>query len=203
MAEAIYDLECHTEERENVHKEEHADRPREPEGRRRRGRHASAVHGAPVNVALRPMEDHDLDTIFEQTTDAEAVRMAAFTSENQFDRGAFLDRMSRIRADQAVWHRVIEVDGAVAGTIGSFHMDNRREVTYWIDRRQWGNGIASAALQLLLAEIDERPIYGRAASDNAGSLRVLEKAGFRRVGVDRGYAPGRGEEIEETILRLD
>jgi RimJ/RimL family protein N-acetyltransferase len=46
-------------------------------------------------------------------------------------------------------------------------------------------------------------VYARAASDNVGSLRVLEKAGFRPVGVDRGFAPGRGEEIEETILRLD
>ena len=35
-----------------------------------------------------------------------------------------------------------------------------------------------------------------------GSLRVLEKAGFRRVGVNRDFAPGRGEEIEGTILRL-
>jgi RimJ/RimL family protein N-acetyltransferase len=32
---------------------------------------------------------------------------------------------------------------------------------------------------------------------------VLEKAGFRRVGVNRDFAPGRGEEIEETILCLD
>ena len=28
-------------------------------------------------------------------------------------------------------------------------------------------------------------------------------AGFRRIGVNRDFAPGRGEEIEETILRLD
>ena len=35
-----------------------------------------------------------------------------------------------------------------------------------------------------------------------GSLRVLEKAGFRLVGVNRDFAPGRGEEIEGTILRL-
>ncbi len=66
-----------------------------------------------------------------------------------------------------------------------------------------GEGIASAALRILLDEIAERPLYARAASDNVGSLRVLEKAGFRRVGVNRGFAVGRGEEIEETILRLD
>lgn len=156
-----------------------------------------------MNVSLRPLEDRDLDAIFQQVTDPEAVRMAAFTAEDQADRRAFLARMSRLRSDTSVWHRVIVVDGAVAGTIGSFHIDDQREVTYWVDRTQWGKGIASAALQILLAEIAERPIYGRAASDNVGSLRVLEKAGFRRVGVDRGFAPGRGEEIEETILRLD
>jgi RimJ/RimL family protein N-acetyltransferase len=38
---------------------------------------------------------------------------------------------------------------------------------------------------------------------NIGSLRVPQKAGFRRIGVNRDFAPGRGEEIEETILRLD
>ena len=41
------------------------------------------------------------------------------------------------------------------------------------------------------------------AWDNLRSLRVLEKAGFRRIGVNRDFASGRGEEIEETILRLD
>ena len=111
--------------------------------------------------------------------------------------------MSRLRADTSVSHRVIEVDGEVAGTIGSFRIDDQPEVTYWIDRTQWGRGIATAALAILLAETAERPLYGRAASDNIGSLRVLEKAGFRRVGVSRGFARGRGEEIEETIMRLD
>lgn len=156
-----------------------------------------------MNISLRPLEDRDLGAIFEQVTDPESIRMAAFTSEAQTDRRAFLDRTSRLRADTSVTHLVIEVDGAVAGTIGSFHIDDQLEVTYWVDRAHWGRGIASAALRLLLAETAERPVYARAASDNAASLRVLEKAGFRRIGVDRGFARGRGEEIEETILRLD
>ena len=156
-----------------------------------------------MNVSLRPLEDRDLDTIFEQVTDPESIRMAAFTAENQTDRRAFLERVSRIQSDASVSNRVIEVDGAIAGTIASFRIDDRLEVTYWVDRTHWGKGIASAALQILLAETAERPLYARAASDNVGSLRVLEKAGFRRVGVNRDFAPGRGEEIEETILRLD
>ena len=156
-----------------------------------------------MNVSLRPLEDDDLDTLFQQVTEPESIRMAAFTSEHQTDRSAFLERMSRLRADPSVSHRVIDVDGVVAGTIGSFRIDDRLEVTYWVGRAHWGKGIASAALAIVLAETDERPVFGRAASDNIGSLRVLEKAGFRRVGVDRGFAHGRGEEIEETILRLD
>jgi RimJ/RimL family protein N-acetyltransferase len=156
-----------------------------------------------VNVSLRPLEDRDLDAIYRQVTDPESIRMAAFTAGDQTDRRAFLDRMSRLRADTTVSYRVIDVDGAIAGTIGSFRVDDRPEVTFWVDRTLWGKGIASAALQVLLAETAERPLFARAASDNAGSLRVLEKAGFRRVGVNRDFAPGRGEEVEETILSLD
>ncbi len=156
-----------------------------------------------MNVSLRPLEDGDLETIYRQVTDPDSIRMAAFTAENQTDRRAFLERTARLRADTTVSHRVIDVDGAAAGTIGFFRIDDQPEVTYWVDRAHWGKGIASAALQILLAEIAERPLYARAASDNVGSLRVLERAGFRRVGVDRAFAPGRGEEIEETILRLD
>ena len=156
-----------------------------------------------MNVSLRPLEDGDLDAIYEQGTDPESIRMAAFTPPNWTDRAAFLARMSRLRADPSVSNRVIDVDGAIAGTIASFRIDDQLEVTYWVDRAQWGKGIATAALQLLLAETAERPVHARAASDNVGSLRVLEKAGFRRVGVDRGFAAGRGEEIDETILRLD
>ncbi|HET7378763.1 MAG TPA: GNAT family N-acetyltransferase [Gaiellales bacterium] len=156
-----------------------------------------------MNVSLRPVEDRDLETLYQQWTDPASIRMAAFTADDQTDRRAFLDRTSRLRADPSVSHQVIDVDGVAAGTIGRFRMDGQVEVTYWVDRAYWGKGVATAALRLLLAGTPDRPVYARAASDNVASLRVLDKAGFRRVGVDRGFAAGRGEEIEETILRLD
>src|SRR5919199_3526729 len=52
-----------------------------------------------MNVSLRPLEDRDLDAIYQQVTDPESVRVAALTAEDQTDRRAFLDRMSRLRAD--------------------------------------------------------------------------------------------------------
>jgi RimJ/RimL family protein N-acetyltransferase len=129
-----------------------------------------------MNVSVRPLEDRDLDTIYQHVTDPESIRMAAFTAQDQTDRRAFLDRMSRLRADTSVSHRVIDVDGA-AGTIGSFRIDDQLEVTFWVDRTQWGKGIASAALQVLLAETAERPLYAGAASDNVGSLEYWRRPG--------------------------
>ena len=82
-------------------------------------------------------------------------------------------------------------------------MMGEREVTYWIGREFWGQGVGTAALQALLALDPTRPMFGRAAKDNNGSIRVLEKCGFVRVGEDTGFATARGEEIEEVILKLD
>jgi len=77
------------------------------------------------------------------------------------------------------------------------------EVTYWIDRSWWGQGIAGRALALLLETVPVRPLFARAASDNAGSLKVLQRAGFTITGTEVAFANGRHTEIEETILRLD
>jgi hypothetical protein len=40
-------------------------------------------------IALRPVEDADLDALFDQMRDPEAVWMAAFTAENPDDRHAY------------------------------------------------------------------------------------------------------------------
>jgi RimJ/RimL family protein N-acetyltransferase len=88
------------------------------------------------------------------------------------------------------------------GSAAVYGEPGEREVTYWIDRAYWGRGIATAALRDLLAEVPERPLHARAAADNAGSRRVLEKCGFRVTGNDRGYAHARGEDTDEVVLTL-
>jgi RimJ/RimL family protein N-acetyltransferase len=153
-------------------------------------------------LALRPVQAADLDAIFEQMRDPEAVRMAAFTPEDPSDRGAFDAHMAKIMSSPQTRPQAITLDSRLVGTIGSWVSDGVTEITYWIDRAHWGQGIATRALGLLLEQIPVRPIRARVASDNAGSLRVLQKAGFRAIGTEVSFAPGRAAEIEETILEL-
>jgi RimJ/RimL family protein N-acetyltransferase len=97
-----------------------------------------------MGLMLREVRDEDLPLLFEQWTDPVAVRRAAFTAPDHMDWDAFERRWSRLRADETVLARVIVVDDGVAGTIGSWGDPGEREVTYWIGRSYWGQGIATA-----------------------------------------------------------
>lgn len=157
----------------------------------------------PAEIALRPVADADLDTLFVQMSDAESVRMAAFTPPDPSDREAFAAHMARIRSSPDVVLQAVVYDDELVGSVGSFVMEGETEVTYWIDRAYWGRGIATAALGQLLSLIPVRPVFARAASDNLASLRVLARWGFEAIGTNQDYAAGRDGVIEETILRLD
>jgi RimJ/RimL family protein N-acetyltransferase len=156
-----------------------------------------------AEVALRPIDDSDLDALFEQMRDPESVRMAAFTAKDPDDRTAFDVHMAKVRASPEATNRAITLDGRLVGSIASFVIEGDTEVTYWIDRSFWGQGIASRALALLLELNPVRPLFARVASDNVGSLKVLQKAGFAITGTEVSFANGRNAEIEETNLRLD
>jgi RimJ/RimL family protein N-acetyltransferase len=156
-----------------------------------------------TEVVLRPIYDSDLDALFEQKRDPESVRMAAFTAQDPNDRTAFDVHMAKVRTSPEVTMRAITADGRLVGSIASFIVQGDTEVTYWIDRFFWGQGIAGRALTLLLESVPVRPLFARVASDNVGSLKVLQKAGFVITGTETSFANGRNMEIEETILRLD
>jgi RimJ/RimL family protein N-acetyltransferase len=156
-----------------------------------------------TEIALREVADDDLDLLFRHMSDPEAVRMAAFTAREPSDRAAFDKHMAKVRANPECLLRAVTLDGEFVGTVSTYVIEGETEVTYWIDRAVWGQGIASRALRMLLELQPVRPLHARAASDNAGSLRVLAKAGFRVVGTDAGYANARGGEIEESVLLLD
>jgi hypothetical protein len=89
-------------------------------------------------VALRPVQDGDLDALFEQMRDPQGVQMAAFTPQDPDDRTAFDAHMARVRSSPGITMRAVICDGRLAGSIASFPSGDQTEVTYWIDRALWG-----------------------------------------------------------------
>ncbi|MEO7992758.1 MAG: GNAT family N-acetyltransferase [bacterium] len=154
-------------------------------------------------VRLRPITDEDLDLLFEQESDPIAHHMVAFAEPERGNRDGFDAHWARIRQLDSVLVRAIERDGVLVGHIAKFERDGNAEVTYWIGRPFWGQGIATAALRQFLIEFPLRPIRAGAVADNAGSLRVLEKCGFQRTGNVIEFAQGRGVEVPVVLLILD
>ncbi|MDB6074054.1 MAG: hypothetical protein JWO89_1694 [Verrucomicrobiaceae bacterium] len=86
-------------------------------------------------------------------------------------------RWRRILSAATMKAKTIVFDGHVAGSVMSYEDAHGPEITYWIGRAFWGQGIATEALVSFLAQVNTvRAIYARVAKDNTASLRVLEKA---------------------------
>ena len=154
------------------------------------------------NITLTKTEVSDLDALFQFQLDEEANYLAAFTPKDRHDKAAYIEKYSKFLTDPTNNTRTIRVDGVIVGSIAKFVIENDAEITYWIDRKFWGKGIATAALKDLLKIEQIRPIYGRVAFDNYGSQKVLEKCGFVRIGKDNGFSNARQKEIEEYIYEL-
>ena len=155
------------------------------------------------SIQLRPVEMADLPIFFAYQQEPEAIQMAAFTAKDPADKDAFDAHWAKIMADDSVFIRTILYEGEVAGSVLKYEMFGEAEVSYWIGKKFWGKGIATAALQQFLKVFQIRPLHARVAKDNVGSTRVLQKCGFKITGEDKGFANARGMEIEEYVLMLE
>jgi RimJ/RimL family protein N-acetyltransferase len=138
----------------------------------------------------------DICAFFGHQRDEQATAMAGFPAQDRVQHRAHWDR---IRGDESVVTRTIKEGDLVVGNIVSWLEDGRREIGYWIDPQHWGRGIASHALQLFLLELGERPLTAHVAAHNVASIRVLEKAGFRRVGQPRSADDGTVESVYQLV----
>ena len=151
------------------------------------------------SVLLRDVTEDDLPVFFTHQQDPDACRMAAFPSR---DKEAFMAHWARILADASVLKRAILLDGQLVGNIGSYLLEGKREVGYWIGKEHWGKGIATRALSAFLLLEPVRPLFAHAAKRNPAYKRVLEKCGFETIGEDSWTPTGGSEVVEEYVLVL-
>lgn len=153
-------------------------------------------------IILRKTEISDLEFFFVFQLDREANYLAAFTSKDPADKTAYLEKYKNLLNVRTVNMQTILVDKIIAGSISKFEIEGEAEITYWIDKKFWGKGVATTALKKLLTIENSRPIFGRVAFDNFASQKVLEKCGFIKIGKDKGFANARHTETEEYIYKL-
>jgi RimJ/RimL family protein N-acetyltransferase len=140
---------------------------------------------------------------FEHQSDPDARYMAAFTAGDPDNREDFSRHWGSVLSNPKIAARTILYQDRIAGHVLSYEEDGRSEVSYWIGKPFWGQGIATQALKIFLETVNmDRPIFARAAKDNFASLRVLEKCGFILIEDADGYANARGCEIGEMLLEL-
>ena len=110
------------------------------------------------------------------------------------------ERLERQLADGTHPFAILDGD-AIAGTINVFHIVRESlqscTVGYWIDRARNGRGLATGAVEDVVAyafgELGLHRVEAATLLDNVASQRVLEKASFERIGVARRFLLINGE----------
>lgn len=121
-------------------------------------------------------------------------------TSDELDRIAWRHRINRYREDYAQGSAIAffvfeRASGKLAGgiTLGNirYGVAQSGHIGYWIGERYAGRGMMTDAVNVLVAfafdTLRLHRIEAACIPDNARSIRVLEKAGFRREGLLRSY----------------
>jgi RimJ/RimL family protein N-acetyltransferase len=160
------------------------------------------AHPADGTVELRELRDEDLPVLHRYLSDPEVGRMAAFGAGRPQTWSEFSEHWAKVRGSPDTLVRAVVWNGEVTGYVSRFPLFGKPSVAYEYGRPFWGRGIATRALGLFLATDTLRPLYARAAKDNLGSVRVLEKCGFKVTSEELSFAKARGREIPELVFEL-
>jgi RimJ/RimL family protein N-acetyltransferase len=125
---------------------------------------------------------------------------------------AFVTRAMARPQDEDIWVMDGTASGLpeVLGVISLKRMDEikfcrgQSEIGYWVAPAFWNLGIASAAVQAMIAANPQknRTIFAEVFQDNPGSARVLTNAGFEYLGDAETFSVARGARVPTwTYLR--
>lgn len=156
----------------------------------------------PGVVGLRPVREADLEIFYDQQSEPEGAAMAMFPSR---ERDVFFTHwQTRVLTNTDGKALTITYGDSVAGNVLSWAAGDQVLVGYWLGSEYWGKGIATAALELFLAEHERRrPLHAHVVSTNLGSIRVLEKCGFELVGRSTEFDERFERDVEELLMVRD
>ena len=104
----------------------------------------------------------------------------------------------------------IEVNGEAAGGIGLHPQEDvwqkNIELGYWLAEPYWGNGIITRAISQMVdygfENWDFQRIFARPYGPNIGSIKALEKAGFKLEATFENIIYKNGEYLDELVYAV-
>ena len=149
-------------------------------------------------VFLRPWREVDAVDLFLLAGDPIIGHLAGFPPHVDVEESRRV--IHEVLSAKGTYAIISEDENALVGCISALPVKRRisddgideREIGYWIGRRYWNRGLATAAVRALIdlcsvrPELDCQRLVGRVREANAPSCRVLQKCGFELVGKDDG-----------------
>ncbi len=161
------------------------------------------------NIALRPLEPTDLDTLYHWENDC-ALWVVSDTVA-PYSRAALWQYLEAYTGDIYAQRQLrlmitLASDGTPVGTIDFLNFDplnNRAELGLFIDSRYRGKGLGRQALELLTDYAREhlglRQLYVYIAVDNEVCLKLFDSYGYLRVGIIKSWVK-RGNTYRDVVL---
>jgi len=158
---------------------------------------------------LRPVRKTDAASVAELANDPEIAKNTFHIPHPYRLRDARSWISRRVRDPKEHPRRdlvfVIDVGGRAVGAIGLHAISGHKaEIGYWLGRPFWGRGIMTRAVRLVVrhafTKLKLRRVYAYTYLWNAGSQRVLIKAGFQREGLLRKNVEKHGRLYDDYVF---
>lgn len=163
-------------------------------------------------LALRPFAASDADAVQKQVSVPEIARTVANIPYPYPDglAAAWIATHEDAAANGAslTWAITERATGSVIGAIhlGLAIEHARGDLGYWVGMPYWGQGYATEAARLVIvygySALDLHRIQAFCLPSNVGSIRVVEKLGFRSEGTLRGYVRKWGNFEDRQVFGL-
>jgi RimJ/RimL family protein N-acetyltransferase len=162
-------------------------------------------------LLLRPWRLEDVPRVTAACQDPEIPRWTAVIPEpyTEADARTWIEQTIRDWDEhkEAAFAVTDAQTGEVLGAIGlnlHEHFALQGSIGYWVAREARGRGVATAALRLVarwaLADLGLPRVQLVTDPANAASMRVAEKAGFKREGLLRRYIEARGRGRRDCLM---
>jgi ribosomal-protein-alanine N-acetyltransferase len=163
-------------------------------------------------LSLRPLEAEDATAIHQMMSDVEV--MAFWDSEVIDDPTLTIDivqsQLEEIAREEArYWTMQLAADSGFMGVCDLSEIDRRHsraDVGFMVARRYWGGGYTFEAMHAVIGHAAQalrlKRLQARTHLGNVRSMRLLDRLGFKREGLLRGYVERDGERRDVVLYGL-